>query len=275
MASDRIIDCHAHIIDPRRFAYAGGPGYRPRPDETGTREAFAAVLEAHNVAHALLVQPSCYGIDNAAMIDAMSKDPGRFKAIAVVDPGIGDRQLSDHAEQGVVGARFNLVSYQPDALAGPDAAPLLDRLKALGWFVQIYADDEQWPELVPLLRRSGVKVLIDHFGVHDIAAGTTTRGFQSVLELGREGNAAVKLSAPFRLAPPPHAYDRLDPFVAALLDSFGIERCVWGSDWPFLGVPGGIRYGDQLAALRRWLPNPHDREQVLWLNPIRLFGFTR
>ena len=54
-----IIDCHAHVIDPGRFPYADGPGYRPLPHETGTREAFAAVLDAHGAKHALLVQPSC------------------------------------------------------------------------------------------------------------------------------------------------------------------------------------------------------------------------
>jgi predicted TIM-barrel fold metal-dependent hydrolase len=274
MATNRIVDCHAHIIDPRRFAYADGPGYTPRPDETGTREAFSAVLQAHKVEHALLVQPSCYGLDNAAMIDAMSNDPGRFKAIAVVSPGASDRELSDLAERGVVGVRFNLVNYDRNALAGPDGTRLLDRLKSVGWFAQIYADDEQWPELARLLRLSRVKILIDHFGVRDLAAGTRTCGFQTVLELGREGNATVKLSAPFRLTSQPGAYAQLESFVEALLESFGVEHCVWGSDWPFLAVRRKIRYGDLLADLERWLPNRNDRDQVLWFNPIRLFDFA-
>src|SRR5215470_1556602 len=127
MPTDGSIDCHAHVIDPQRFAFADGAGYRPQPHETGTREAFGAVLDAHGVTHALLVQPSCYGTDNAAMLDAMARSGGRFKGIAVVAPDIGERQLSALADRGVVGLRFNLVNYDRHAVAKAAAARLLDR----------------------------------------------------------------------------------------------------------------------------------------------------
>src|SRR5262245_56685687 len=165
-----IIDCHAHIIDPGRFPYADGPGYRPLPHETGTREAFGAVLDANGVGHALLVQPSAYGIDNRAMLDAVSRAPRRYKAIAVVAPDITDVALVALATLGVAGVRFNLVSYDRDALAKAAAAGLLDRLETAGMFAQIYAHDEQWPALAPILRHHGVKVLVGHFGVRDIGA---------------------------------------------------------------------------------------------------------
>jgi len=273
MPADGSIDCHAHVIDPQRFAYVDGAGYRPQPHETGTREAFTATLDAHGVAHALLVQPSCYGIDNAAMLDAVAHSRGRFKAIAVVAPDIAERELTALAEGGVVGVRFNLVTYDRQALAKAAAAGLLDRLRELGWFVQIFAQDEQWPELAAVLRRSKVKVLIDHFGIRDIAAGINSSGFRSLLELGRTGLAVVKLSAPFRLVSSPGAYGELDGFAAALLEAFGVDGCVWGSDWPFLAVPDAPRYGELLAVPARWLPDPADRLRVLRHNPIHLFGF--
>lgn len=268
-----IIDCHAHVIDPARFPYADGPGYRPLPHETGTREAFAAVLDAHGAKHALLVQPSCYGTDNSAMLDAVARAPGRFKAIAVVAPDTSDKALAALADRGVVGVRFNLVSYDRGALAKAAAAGLLDRLKATGLSAQIYAHDAQWPELLPVLSTYGVRVIVDHFGVRDISTGVTAPGFQAVLDLGRRGNAAVKLSGPFRLAPPPGGYGAIDAFAESLLSAFGIERCVWGSDWPFLDVSAPISYADLPAALGRWLPDAADRRRILWTNPVRLFGF--
>jgi predicted TIM-barrel fold metal-dependent hydrolase len=70
MAKMGIVDTHAHIIDPIRFPFADGPGYKPTPEEAGTSEDFCAVLDTHHVAHALLVQPSGYGYDNSAMLDA-------------------------------------------------------------------------------------------------------------------------------------------------------------------------------------------------------------
>src|SRR5436190_17671994 len=109
----RIVDCHAHIIDPVRFPLTGTRGYKARADESGTREQFCAVLDRHGVSHGVLVQLSGYGTNNAAILDAVKAYRGRFKAIAMIDPGIDDRTLEDLAAAGVVGVRFNLVSYEP------------------------------------------------------------------------------------------------------------------------------------------------------------------
>jgi len=275
MSSTGIADCHLHIIDPARFPFVPGAGYTPRPDETGTREALGAVLDTHGVAHALLVQPSGYGFDNAAMFDAMAARPGRFKAITVISGEESDRELETLAGRGVVGVRFNLVNARRDALAGAEAPALLARLKALGWFAQVFASDGQWQAVAPLLRRSGIRILVDHFGIGDLALGIGAPGFQAVLDLGRSGNAAVKLSAPFRLAPKRGDYGAIEGHAEALLAAFGKEGCIWGSDWPFLGMDYEIRYADCLAALARWLPDAADRDRVLRDNPARLFGFGR
>ncbi len=273
MPHARSIDTHAHIIDPRRFPFDSGPGYKPSPGETGTAEDYCAVLDAHGVSHALLIQPSGYGYDNTAILDAMVRFPGRFKAIAVVDPETPEKELRALAERGVVGVRFNLVSYRADALDGKAGERYLARLRDLGWFAQVFADDAQWPEVAALLRRSSVKVLVDHFGVRDLARGTHQPGFAAVLALGRDGNAAVKLSAPFRVSRQPADLADLDPYAAALLAAFGSDGCIWGSDWPFLGLPGGYRYDTARRAVERWLVEPTRRDAVLWSNAARLFGF--
>jgi predicted TIM-barrel fold metal-dependent hydrolase len=274
MKDTGIVDCHLHIIDHGRYPFRPGLGYTPRPDESGTREVLAATLDAHGVAHALLVQPSGYGFDNSAMLDAMAAAPGRFKAIAVISGEESDRELHALADQGVVGVRFNLVTFDPTAMAGAGMARLLARLKALDWFTQVFARDEQWQAAGPLLRQSGVKVLVDHFGIGNLAAGLGAPGFQAVLELGGSGRAAVKLSAPFRITSRPDRLGELDGHVGALLAAFGKESCVWGSDWPFLGLSHDIRYDSAMDALRQWLPDESDRDLVLRHNPARLLGFS-
>jgi predicted TIM-barrel fold metal-dependent hydrolase len=275
MKAEGAADCHLHIIDPVRFPFLPGVGYTPRPDESGTLRDLNAVLDAHGVAYALLVQPSCYGFDNSAMIEAMNAQPGRFKAIAVISGSESDRELQELAERGVVGIRFNLVSFDRSALIGAEAVRLLERLKAFGWFAQVHAEDSQWLEIASVLHQSRVRVLVDHFGVRNLAAGPGAPGFQVVLNLGRTGTAVVKLSASFRVASIPHRYAELDGHVEALLAAFGKERCIWGSDWPFLAMGGGIHYGDCLATLDRWFPDTGDRDKVLQRNPARLFGFRR
>jgi predicted TIM-barrel fold metal-dependent hydrolase len=272
-AAMQAIDCHAHVVDPGRFPFVDGAGYRPKPHETGTAEAYVETLGANGVSHALLVQPSGYGSDNSAMLDAMRRFPGRFRAIAMLDLTASDRTMADLSDAGVVGVRFNLVSYDRDALRRPEAARFLDRLADHGWYAQIYAHDNQWPALAELLRPRKLKLLIDHFGVCDISAGTGQPGFRTVLALGREGSAVVKLSAPFRISRTAAPFADLDPFAEALLAAFGPGRCVWGSDWPFLDCAAPVEYSQALAALDRWLPDADDRRQVLQRTPAALFGF--
>jgi predicted TIM-barrel fold metal-dependent hydrolase len=272
-ADSGIIDCHLHVVDPLRFSITPGIGYTPRPGEEGTRETLAANLDAAGVHGAVIIQPSCYGFDNAPLLDAMASRPGRYKGIAVIQGDEPDAELERLAASGVVGVRFNLASFDGDALSGSDAPRLLARIRAMDWFAQIHARDAQWAAVSPLLRDSGVTVIVDHFGIAQPIGPVDAAGFRSVLDLGATGRAVIKLSAPFRIVADPEQDDALAHQVNILLAAFGKERRIWGSDWPFLGLDRRPRYEDCLDILKHWLPDAADREQVLWHNPIQLFGF--
>jgi len=218
------------------------------------------------------VQLSGYGTDNSVLVDAVQRYPRRLKAVGVVDDDISDKALEDLASAGLVGVRFNLVSYDRDALARPESRRLLQRLRAFGLFAQVFADDEQWPGIASVARQTGVKLLVDHFGIRNLAAGTNQAGFQTVLRLARDGLAAVKLSAPFRVSGVA-GYRDLDPIVEVLLREAGPGNLMWGSDWPFIAVPQRPTFADTRAPLDRWLGFSDDRDQVLWRTPARLFGF--
>jgi predicted TIM-barrel fold metal-dependent hydrolase len=268
------VDCHAHIIAPDAFAYTAGPSYTPRPDEKGECEQFFATLDAHAISHALLVQPSCYGYDNACMLDAIARSRGRFKGIAAVAPHTSDKEWERLKEQGVVGVRLNLMRTDAEALSRPDSSRFLARVKALDWFLQIYATGQFWCGIQQILLRSGVRLVIDHFGEPDPSHNLNQPGFQAVLALVRETDAIVKLSAPFRTSAQPFPHVDVEPFIAAVVERYGVDRCIWGSDWPFLNTTQRVEYGKLLSLLARWLPDTADRERVLWLNPARLFGFA-
>jgi predicted TIM-barrel fold metal-dependent hydrolase len=147
-------------------------------------------------------------------------------------------------------------------------------VKALGWFVEVYATGDVWVAAAPILRESGVRALIAHLGEPDPSRDLTQPGFQAVLALGRETDAVMKLSAPFRTTTRGAPYRDVDRFVEGVLESFGLDRCVWGSDWPFIDTPHRVEYGDLLDCLTRWLPDPDHRDRVLRQNPARLFGFA-
>lgn len=272
MAGGKIIDCHLHVIEPARFPITPGIGYTPRPDEDGTREALAATLDASGIHGAVIVQPSCRGFDNSSLLDAVAASPGRYKGIAVIRGDEPDRDLDRLAQSGVVGLRFNLASFDGEALRGPEAPRLLARIKHLDWFAQVHARDAQWAATAPLLRDSGVKVIVDHFGLES-ASDPEAPGFRAVIGLGDAGRAVLKLSAPFRIVPRPETDTALARRVETLLASFDGERRVWGSDWPFLALDTRPSYAHALGLLRRWVPDEAERDKVLWNNPARLFGF--
>jgi hypothetical protein len=62
--------------------------------------------------------------------------------------------------------------------------------------------------------------------------------------------------------------------VQSLIQSFGPDSVVWGSDWPFLRAPERIDYGPLLKLIEQLVPEPSDWSKPLWHTPNRLFGFT-
>ena len=126
-----------------------------------------------------------------------------------------------------------------------------------------------------MLLKSGAIVIVDHLGEPDVGRTVTQPGFESVLALGRAGRAYIKLAAPYRLSHAPAPFADLTPFAHAALDAFGIRRCIWGSDWPFLNAGKQVSYAEQLDWLARVIPDATDRRCVLVDNPIALYGLGR
>jgi predicted TIM-barrel fold metal-dependent hydrolase len=268
------VDSHCHVFDTTLFPYSPEAAYRPPPHEAGTATQLAAVLDAHRLSHALLVNPtSGYGYDNRCMLAAIRGSRGRFRGIARIRPGADERTLAELATGGVVGLRLDLLTDGVASLATPETTRLLAQAREMHWLVQVQCERDQLHEGAQILRSAEVRLLFDHCGRPDAELSVDQPGFRALLDLGRDGHY-VKLSGPFRFfnAFSPHA--STEPFIAALIEAFTPKRCVWGSDWPFLRLPVRMDYGPVLANLERWLPDEPDRRQVLWGTPARLFGFV-
>ena len=270
----RKIDCHLHVIDPARFPYAADTPYRPSGQEIAPVAHLARVLDDFNVEHALIVGTnSGYGTDSRILLDALKLGAGRFKGVAVVENDIDIRHLEQLKAAGVVGVAFNLPFHGTDYYRS--AAPLLDRLVELGLFLQIQVEHDQLLSLLPLIERSPVRLVIDHCGRPTVAHGLQQPAFQALLRIGRERDATIKLSGYYKFSQQPYPYDDTWPFIAALVEAFTLDRCVWGSDWPFLRAPERLDYGPLLAILCRLFPDPDDQERLLWRTPARLLGFDQ
>jgi predicted TIM-barrel fold metal-dependent hydrolase len=267
------IDCHAHVVDPEHFPYRADTHYAPVGQEIGTRAQLERVMDAYGTRHALLVGPnSGYGLDNSCMLAAIAGGAGRYKGIAVVrnDATLADLQRLKDA--GVVGVAWNVTHYGLDYYR--DAEPLVRKLEALDLFVDIQVTDDQLVHLAPLLENSGVRILVDHCAIPPVAAGLGQAGFRAVLKLAATRRAYVKLSgfAKFSRQPAPH--EDAWPFIAALVDAYTLDRCLWASDWPYLRTKAHADYGVLLAIAAALFPDAADRRRLFWETPRALFGFA-
>ncbi|MGE4339204.1 MAG: amidohydrolase [Pigmentiphaga sp.] len=273
MSPKPAVDSHAHIFDPQ-FEFVSDAHYVPDVSQRGSPSEFRTLLNTHGFTHGLLIQALPYGYDNSAMLEAIRNSSGHFKGISLIKPEISDRQLAELADGGVIGMRINpMFNHGIRELTEPGADRLLARIKEMGWFVQVHCEKDDLVPALPILRQAGVKVMIDHFARPDPRAGIGQPGFQAMLELGRACDAVVKLSGPFRSSLQGFPYTDIEPFVAAAIEAFTIDNCVWGSDWPYVLAEHRIDYGPPLSCLDRWVPDEAQQRKVLWDNPARLFGF--
>ncbi len=273
MTAVRAADCHAHVFCDDAYPFSPDTLYRPHPSQAGTAAKFRAVLDAHGFTHGLLVGAGPYGPDNRCMLSAIADSGGRFKGIALVTPDIADRELAALADGGVVGIRVNLMNHGLRPLIETGADRLLARVKEMKWFVQIHCQKDEVTDAAPILSKAGVRVMVDHFGRPDVKRGVSQPGFRTLLEFGKSGNAVIKLSGPFRSSVEGYPYRDVDPFIAAAIQAYTLDCCVWGSDWPFVRMDERMDYGPPLTCLPRWLPDAKDRQKVLWDTPARLFGW--
>lgn len=265
------IDGHCHLIDPDNFPYAADVAYRPQGQEIGNQRYFEQLMDCYGVRHALLVGPnSGYNLDNRCLLHALATGQGRFKGVVVLPNDASTERLSALRDQGVVGVAFNV------ALRGVDhyrsIGPLLSRLSDLGMWAQFQVEGDQLLELLPLIHACETPVMFDHCGRPDLARGIGQAGFQALLALGRAGRAVVKLSGEVKFAQTAFPFGDTRPYVDELTRAFGLERCIWASDWPYLRAPFRLDYGPML---RRWetMFTAAERHQMMWQNAVRLFGF--
>ncbi|BAN27424.1 amidohydrolase family protein [Caballeronia insecticola] len=265
------IDSHAHVF-VRGLPLAAHR--RHAPDYDATLDAYADHLRANRISHAVLVQPSFLGTDNSFFLDVLRRYPKRFRGVAVIDPSIDEDELLKLARHGVVGMRLNLIGLALPDLREPQWRDLFRRVNGLGWHVEIHRDAVDLPMIISPLLEQGCTVVIDHFGRPDPAYGANDPGFRYLLTTAKSGRVWVKLSAAYRSVHGENGTALGHTLAAALLDSFGAARLVWGSDWPHTQHQSLIDYDDARNALDRWIPDASLRTIVLRDSARTLFHFT-
>ena len=267
------VDGHCHVLDPARFPYPETVGYRPQGQEVGGAAYFGHVMAAYGVEHALLVGPnSGYGIDNRCMLDAILNGGNKFKGVAVVPNNADEDVLIGLRAKGVVGIAFNAALHGLEYYA--DIDPLLGRLRDLGMWAQFQVQGDQLASLLTRIERVGVKTLIDHCGRPLLKDGLHAPGVKALLGLGKSGLGVVKLSGFAKFSEQGYPFDDSRRHFETVLETFGTERCIWASDWPYLRAEYRLDYGTMLTQIAAWL-NREQCQAIMWDTPLKLFGWDK
>ena len=270
VAPPRACETHSHIYGPRaQYPHQIGR----TPDLVADVPTFLAMLARLGLERAVIVQPSLYGFDNSATLDAIAEiGLHRARGIAVCPPGASDAELRALDEKGIRGLRAFLLV---DDVSLDDVVDLAPRCAALGWHVVVQGQGEWLDDALPVLERLPCPVVIDHLARTPAEAGAAHPGFRELLRFLEGGRCWVKISAPYlsSIAGPPR-YEDCGARVEALV---GVrpDRLLWAANWPHPNSPLDAKpdEADCLDLLLDWVPDESVRRQILADNPAALYGF--
>lgn len=261
-------DAHCHVFGPGNvFPYA--PNRRYTPDDA-PKEMLKALHDHLGLTRAVIVQASCHGSDNRAMLDALAWQPELYRGVAIIDGNTPPADIPVMHRAGVRGARFNFVKHLGGA---PDMAVfenVLRRIKPLGWHVVLHVDA---PDIVPLsdmMRGLTLPFVIDHMGRVPAKDGVDQKPLAALLDLAKLERCWIKVSGSERIDMPP--YDKAVPIARKIVEALP-DRVLWGTDFPHPNSTHEADEADLVDLLPKIAPDPALLKKLLVDNPAKLYGY--
>ncbi|MGI6875274.1 amidohydrolase family protein [Amycolatopsis sp. 3B14] len=231
------VDAHCHVFGPQaEFPFAPERKYTPCD---ASKEQLFALRDHLGVSRNVIVQATCHGADNSAMVDAIRASGGRARGVATVRPEVSDAELRELDAAGVRGVRFNFVRRLVDAAPHEALSTIARKIAPLGWHVVLYFEAADLPELADFFGSLPAPLVVDHMGRPDVRKPVDGPEFGRFLRFVERNDVWVKVSCPERLSvsgPPAlhgerHAYTDVVPFARRVVTEFE-DRVLWGTDWP-------------------------------------------
>jgi len=265
------VDAHCHVFGPAaRFPYAPERKYTPCD---ASREQLFALRDWLGFTRNVIVQATCHGNDNRALVDALVHSEGRARGVASVAHDVSDAELQRLHAAGVRGVRFNFLKRLADFTPREVLQRIAARIAPLGWHVVVYFEAEDLPALWDFFTSLPTTVVVDHMGRPDVGQPIDGPQFERFVRLLREHpNVWTKVSCPERmsLSGPPR-YDDVQPFARRLVETFP-ERVLWGTDWPHPNLKSHMPDdGTLVDMIPRIAPTAALQRQLLVDNPMRLY----
>ncbi len=265
------VDAHCHVFGPGSlFPYSPQRKYTPCD---ASRQQLVALREHLGFSRNVVVQATCHGADNRALVDALVNSNGTMRGVAGVSPDVSDQELEKLDSAGVRGVRFNFVKRLVDALPREPLAEIARRIEPLGWHIVIYFEAQELPELYEFFASLPTPVVVDHMGRPDVRQPVDSVQFGLFLQLLREhDNFWSKVTCPERLSHSgPPDYSDVVPFGRRVIEEFP-DRVLWGTDWPHPNMKSHMPDDGKLVDfIPKIAPTPELQRKLLVDNPMRLY----
>ena len=272
------VDAHCHVFGPgNEFPFAPERKYTPCD---ASKQQLYALRDHLGFSRNVVVQATCHGADNRAMVDAVQSSNGRARGIATARRDFTDQQFRELHDAGVRGVRFNFVKRLVDFTPKDELNEIAGRIHKLGWHVVIYFEAQDLPELWDFFTGLPTTVVVDHMGRPDVTKPVDGPEFELFVKFMRDnGNVWSKVSCPERLsvAGPPaldgerNAYRDVQPFARRIVETFP-DRVLWGTDWPHPNMKSHIPDDGKLVDyIPRIAVTAELQRKLLVDNPMRLY----
>ena len=272
------VDAHCHVFGPgEQFPYAAERKYTPCD---ASKDQLFALRDQLGFDKNVIVQATCHGSDNSAMVDALRHASGRARGVATVKRDVTDQALQAMHDAGVRGVRFNFVKRLVDFTPQDEMMEIANRIRAWGWHVVIYFEAVDLPELWSFFAALPVTVVIDHMGRPNVAQPVDGPAFNLFMQfMQRHDNVWSKVSCPERLSlsgpqalnGEQQAYQDVVPFARRVVETFS-DRVLWGTDWPHPNLKDHMPDDGLLVDfIPHIAPTPDLQHKLLVDNPTRLY----
>ncbi|WP_326835544.1 amidohydrolase family protein [Amycolatopsis rhabdoformis] len=264
------VDVHTHVFGPGAvFPYA--PERKYTPTDAGKDQLFA-LRDFLGIDRQVIVQATCHGADNSALVDALAAAGERARGIATIRGTESDEELARLHAAGVRGIRLNFVRRLVDPKPDAYYHDLVARIAPLGWHIVIYFEAADLAEKWDLFTSLPTTVLVDHMGRPDVTKPVDGPEFGRFRTLLREHpNFQVKVTGPERLTVAGPPYDDVVPFGRLLVEEFP-DRVLWGTDWPHPNMKSHMPDdGTLVDFVPRIARTVEARQKLLVENAMRLY----
>lgn len=272
------VDAHCHVFGPGgEFPYA--PERKYTPCDAGKQQLYQ-LRDFLGFDKNVIVQATCHGADNSAMVDAVRSSNGKAKGIATVRANVTDHELEELNDAGVRGVRFNFVKRLVDAAPKEELLAIARRITKFGWHIVIYFEASDLDEMSSFISELPAIAVIDHMGRPDVAKPADGPEFGKFIKLMDENEHVwVKTTGAERLSVTGPAakdgehqpYRDVVPFARSLIERFP-DRVLWGTDWPHPNLTNHMPDDGLLVdVIPRIAVTSGLQKKLLVDNPMRLY----